>query len=795
MRARCAPRCRLPTPSHITPADALAGGIWITDSMLSSMFERYCSVAKASRRMASSAPGPLESSRRLGRRRMADATMPQTHPALPSWAYMYPADLTQWRWERPTTASSRAQTQPNDESQRSALPLPASWLSALLGWDGGVSPRAYAHNEEEGATLTVTPPEVLSKGQGTTALDMVESVQKQCLLFWDEIQALDAERGPELLVDAKARYTEMMESFQQYISLGILTSGECELALETLAEKIRDKFCKPSLHNRLLLQLYIKTVKGIRSSRLAHGEKYNRLPIKLLKGLSELNSGAHLIRGFREIMAEVTPELLGNKELGWVQTILRSCLSTWSVDPSWGNRSHLSTMVDIAQAELGVFSGRLSALQAALSSDAGIEYCLRAADAASGSLQICDRALRLSREMRISGPDIERIHVSLLAGAMRGFHLGQHPDVMKAAEKVVTEQRGQPHHHRLLINWLSVLSQMPQVTQKTLFAFMSGSYEGNRAEQVRPSSAFSEVELCHVLIEQWTSREHISYKEYRALRSRLRASGPSHGLPSLVESIYDVKKADSAFWFYIGLWQCLRAIGATERLVPALERLSRQHRARLSPALVKLAEAVTSQTGRVAEGIHGLYHGLDECHLAMEANGGLGESDHALSEMVNDTEYHPFEVFETLGQPLITKNTPSATRRRILHRRFRISQRQATILAKLSVMFSKAAHLTDSQRFRYVNHCVLLLKRHNTRGKEASAAMTGLFKVVTKDLLESGWTRPSRIRWFLWLVKKSQGAAAAAECRKALDTWAQIWARHRREERAQRDDESGNYIR
>ncbi|KAL8370655.1 hypothetical protein RB595_000834 [Gaeumannomyces hyphopodioides] len=794
MRTRCAaPRCRLPTPSHITPADSLTGGIWITDSMLSGVFERYCSVTKASRRMASSAPGPLESSRRLGRRRIADAAMSQTHPALPSWAYMYPADLTQWRWERPTPASSRAQTQPNDESAHNVPPLPASWLSALLGWDGGASPRTYAHSEEDRETVAVTPPEAVSEGQGTTALDKAESVQKQCLLFWDEIQALDAARSPELLIVAKARYTEIMESFQQYISLGILTPGECELALETLSEKIRRKFCKPSLHNRLLLQLYIKTVRGARSSRLAHAEKYNRLPIQLLKGLSELNSGAHLIRGFREVMAEVTPELLGNKELGWVQTILRSCLSTWSVGPSWRNRSHLSTVFDIAQGELGVFSGRLSALQAALSSDTGIEYCLRAADAASGSLQICDRALRLSREMRISGLDIERIHISLLANAMRGFHLGQYPDVMRAAEKAVAEQRGQPHHHRVLINWLSVLSQMPQVRQKTLFAVMSGSYESSRAEQVRSSSVFSEVELCHLLIEQWMSRGHLTYKEYRVLRSRLRGSGPGHGLPSLVESVYDVKKADSALWFYLGLWRCLQAISATGRLVLALERLSRQHRARLRPALAKLAQAVTSR--RVADGIHGLYHGLDEYHFAVEASASRGESDRALREMVNDADYHPFEVFEALGQPLITKNTHPAARKRILHRRCHISRRQAAISAKLSVMFSKAAHLTDRQRFRYVSHCVLLLKRYKTHGREASAAMTGLFKVVTKDLLESGWTRPSRIQWFLRLVKESQGAAAAAKCRKALDTWTQVWARRRREERAQREDESGNYIR
>lgn len=624
-------------------------------------------------------------------------------------------------------------------------------------------------------------------------VDKAKPIQKQCLLFWDEIHALNAACGSEPLRFAKARYIEVIELFQQYISLGILTPGECELALETLSEKIRVKFCKPSFHNRLLLQLYIKTAQGVRSSRLAHADKYDGLPIKLLQRLSKLNSGAHLIRGFREIMAEVTPELLGDEELGWVKTTLLSCLSTWSVDPNWRNRSHLSTMIDIAQGELGVFSGRLCELQAALSSHAGMEYCLRVADAASGSLEICDRALRPSREVLIPGPDIERIHVSLLAGAMRAFHLGKHPAVMRAAEKAVTEQRGKPHYHRVLINWLSVLSQMPHVRQRTLFTFMSGSHKSSKPERAHSSSAFSEVELCHVLTEQWMSRGRLTYKEYRALRSRLRASGPSHGLPSLIESVYDVKKADSAFWFYIGLWQCLQAIGATGLLVPALERLSRQHHARLRPALDKLAQAVTSRT--VADDIRGLYNGLDDHHFAVEAEGSRGKSDHAIKEMVNDHDYHPFEVFETLGQPLITKNTHSATRKRILRRRCRISRRQAAITAKLSVMFSKAAHLTDRQRFRYVNHCVLLLKRHKLHGKEASVAITRLFEVVTKDLRESGWTRPSRIHWFLRLVKKSQGDAAAAECRKVLDSWMRVCDRHHREERARRDDEHGNYIR
>ncbi|KAK4136377.1 hypothetical protein BT67DRAFT_374818 [Trichocladium antarcticum] len=98
--------------------------VWVTDSLLANAFERYCVVSRAWNRKVSHVPGPLESQRRLGRRRMGDAGTFHSPPTPPGWAFSMPLDLSQWIWEPPSLGQPAEQNQlPRDDARASKLSL------------------------------------------------------------------------------------------------------------------------------------------------------------------------------------------------------------------------------------------------------------------------------------------------------------------------------------------------------------------------------------------------------------------------------------------------------------------------------------------------------------------------------------------------------------------------------------------------------------------------------------------------------------------------------------------------
>ncbi|KAF9878993.1 hypothetical protein CkaCkLH20_03226 [Colletotrichum karsti] len=102
--------------------------IWITDGVLSSAFERYCHVSRLSRRQSSSLPGPLESGKRVGKRKMTDLHLDH-QSALPPWSIEFPMDLSKWTWQPPTLRGSREKKVMQDQQPQSILSRVAAWIS------------------------------------------------------------------------------------------------------------------------------------------------------------------------------------------------------------------------------------------------------------------------------------------------------------------------------------------------------------------------------------------------------------------------------------------------------------------------------------------------------------------------------------------------------------------------------------------------------------------------------------------------------------------------------------------
>lgn len=70
-------------------------------------FPHLASFVQTTRRTVGSVPGPLEARRRLGKRNLGDLNALQCPPTPPPWAFPYPVDLSQWKWEPPFSDSAQ----------------------------------------------------------------------------------------------------------------------------------------------------------------------------------------------------------------------------------------------------------------------------------------------------------------------------------------------------------------------------------------------------------------------------------------------------------------------------------------------------------------------------------------------------------------------------------------------------------------------------------------------------------------------------------------------------------------
>ncbi|KAF5527361.1 hypothetical protein CGCA056_v001093 [Colletotrichum aenigma] len=118
MSSRPTARCTRAVQQLRAPTEA----IWITDGLLTSAFERYCHVSHLARRNSSSTPGPLESRKRLGKRKMT-AMYLDHQSTLPPWAMELPVDLSKWKWQPPTLRQSSGGNDLHVEKDR---PAPAA---------------------------------------------------------------------------------------------------------------------------------------------------------------------------------------------------------------------------------------------------------------------------------------------------------------------------------------------------------------------------------------------------------------------------------------------------------------------------------------------------------------------------------------------------------------------------------------------------------------------------------------------------------------------------------------------
>ena len=501
-------QCRRALQRQIVPSK---DSVWITDGLLASAFERYCRVSRTWNRKASNVPGPLESQRRLGRRRMGDASTWHCPPTPPSWAFLVPLNLTQWTWKPPTLAAARENNRPRHDSL-----TPANSISLLPQWLRNPVPHQLASSTAASTSTAIADADILP------ALPPRPDPYASLLsgFRWAATHADDKRL---------ATYAgKMCSQLRQRIILGEIPPDDILLLFREIWETLDSRLQGSLLGHRLSLSFCRAIVSGLTSSKVFSPDLMDeRFWTTLLRQMSPLPADDTLCNLFVKSMAAM-PTMYRPCVSSGVLAVLARFFSAWNRSESVLGGWDIRRLLDVAiLPELYEKQHKISALPP----------CLRQSRIISTALQAA------------TPEETKR----LLSATNR-----------LVLNEVTACQRG---GRSLRYSWLYMLAQNPHVNED--FLFDAAASLSSRSLNMQPLSV---VELSSLLLTQWVSRGYLRAPKdiYRAYR-RHRGKRDEAALAALFLAIFSRGKGETRKGLYLSAWKLLAKLKQTDSAIQSLQ--------------------------------------------------------------------------------------------------------------------------------------------------------------------------------------------------------------------------------
>lgn len=502
-----ASHCRRALQRQIAPP---RDSVWISDGLLASAFERYFRVSQTWNRQASNVPGPLESRRRLGRRRMADTSTWHGPPTPPPWAFLGPLNLTQWTWQPPSLVRDTGRTRPRHDDTLAAT---AAELASL-------QPPPLREGDDR-------PPAGVLASAVSPGPNSAASVKTRISHHADVMD--DFRRTASHPDDAAfaAATNKACGKFRQKIILGEISPGDLLLLSTEIWKTLDSRLQGSPLAHRLSLSFCRAIMSGLTTSKV--------FTPPLL--------GLHFWGAFLAEMSKLPPDdtlcnLMVNVVKGMpaaerphlsyrLLALLARFFAAWNHSPSVPEGRDIRRLLDISiLGEQYETQKEVSALPA----------CLRQARALSEPL------------LRATPEETKK----LLSAAQ---HL-----VLKEATAGTADQRA------LRFSWLYTLAQIPHVNEDYLFdAAAALSAPSLNAQPL------SMIEVSSLLMTQWISRGYVVSPEriHRAFR-RHQAECDEAALASLFIAVFYRGKSETRKGLYRSAWKFLTKIDQTGYVLQSL---------------------------------------------------------------------------------------------------------------------------------------------------------------------------------------------------------------------------------
>lgn len=748
--ARC---CRAVQHQISTPLES----VWITDSALCQAFERYCGISKVAKRRASSVPGPLENRRRLGKRNIAELNSLQSHATLPAWALPNAVDLSQWKWEPPST-SPAVRFQKNQRAAPAKWPFPAV---RLPDWLGDLT--------EDRDVVTLDEHNTRTNKRSIPAGNA--SLQGELELLGSTASSMSA---PAFVQS----FQIFCGHFQQQFALGLIEGsdilGVLRLALATLDTKL-----ERTPHKEIVRTQYLKllgsVVDGILSCRVLQPSSFSsELWQTILVRLSEQNVSDNFCNLFIRVMDAIPQKYIEQSPEVWL-AVLGTVFQNWRNPDHWSGEA-VTTYISKAEHASERVDRMISS----------IKSCLMVEDVAQARILLSEAQMLTSGSRRYaldaaSAMSSHQRQVDSVSQALRSLSSEQYMQSIRTATDLALRHAAQDSltseaQHQLQYNWLRVLALLPGIGQDYLLEVSSSMFlaEG--------SMSLSNMELCQVLLDHWTSRGYL--ENANAVQDTfeiINGSNDVTAIASLASALHKRRGPSRCAGYLYSMWKYLRCLEREDEFAISLKAL-KQARG-VSPKVIKNV-AFTSDNHRVALELHSL--SVDYSHK-QHLQWGPGFWDKFMDKMAVDPVVEPDKMLQVLDiTPGATMQIPRMDSSQIKaeqkvqtgevgvdrtrqYSAFRPVQAQVARVQKAAMLLSQAPHLRSRVALRHVERCIRYLGHRNRRWSVAE--VTALARILTRDLSEGQPGRTERLRWLLRLIANTFGERVALQCGLHLKRW------------------------
>jgi hypothetical protein len=717
-------QCRRALLQHRFVPSGQHDALWITDGLLASAFERYCRVSRTWNRRASNIPGPLESHRRLGRRRMGDASTWHCPPTPPPWAFLVPPDLTQWTWHPPSLPSARQATQERHDAEaqsprQSLLSLVSQWLQEP---NGQVAPEL----------LDQTPPPPAIAQPATH--EVVLGQFRWAAAHGDNAAVVSHGHG-------------MCETLRQSIVVGEVLPHDLSRIASEIWETLESRLHGSPDGHRLSLSVCEAVLDGLTSSKvfsatLMDTPFWNSMLAQMAKLPADDGLCDAFVRSLKVMPTNHRPHVSGS-----IVAVLSRFFSEWNCSPVALQSRHTKWLLNRVFLDNSHSNRRqletLPACSQQATRIAAIPSYLRQAKKISATLALtCET------------PDEAK-------ALFQAVHC-------LALEEAASRQAG---GSALRYCWLHMLARHPHVNQD--FFFDATKSFSNPSLRLPPLSI---VELSSLLLTQWASRGYlrVPMRVYHLYRHYLRKHDDA-ALTSLFLAIFSRRSGEEKYSLYCSAWKLLAKLGRTQ---DALRSLQVFYSSR-GPLCVRMLEdlAMASKDHHMAIQLHDMWVNIKKTE---EREWHPVVFDRYAKAIVHDPDIPPSTIWRVLDIGKIeykfeinTDDSSAEPPRRVRYSLRRHSghygEWRAAVVEKAVWAFITAPHLSPRAALRHVSRAFTFL--HHVRGQPSDALLRELYRMVTRDLRESRPGRTQRLLWFLKLVERRFGAQVAMQCRLLLHEW------------------------
>ncbi|KAI9642199.1 hypothetical protein NHQ30_009001 [Ciborinia camelliae] len=763
--------------------------VWISDEDLCNAFQRFCGTSNIIRRHGSSVPGPMESRRRLGRRRMGHVTeMTQASMYDPgaSWCSSWGPEKIESQWKAPT---------PRITEQPKHPPSLPSWLT---NW-------APIPEQSLDDFMTANAEESMQKVYDVAQQE--RHIKDHFNDFETAIMGIRRDRN-DMKRDGKPREkingrhghltepTQALElclsfgeKLQQSLTLGLVTSDLLSSALRTVTsvlmeisgssyskseDSARKKHNLEGCFRRggfdmtgQLLAFYTRVWSGIVSCKVLKPIDFDSKVMGeylfLLAGLPSTNEAQLLV-------SKVLPSLSAFQLDSNVDPIL-SLLNKWSI--SWLERSKTPKNINnlLIKAEVSLIASQKSINHLRM-----LIWSNRGKETPEMLQRIRDVLIRASTDFSTASTEVwaaESIFIphshsidtmsttlATLPKEVTSTLIRSHSELISSAtfwhqKSFLGLKDYLAQSHRIRFNWLSVMSRLENIDD-SMFTEAFISLQQQDLSQFNLDTkryTLTSRQTVELVLNRWTSQglltngnAIIDTFKMKTLRSPL-----SFGL--LLWALE--KHGQLSDERLHNLFDFLRDIQGLGHIHDVINQ-SKMFNARINANV--LADLVNNMTAVNLQAAYDIY--MRHCIGKVEPE--------ACTPLIATMIYHGSEgIWAALDAPIYA--AMPKWKRKVPSPKI-LSQARIELVQEMAKAFARHKVQNPRQALRNVTQCWHYLHAHNVKPtSEISRVITQVG--ITADVRNERWGRTERVRWVLEVIEKAEGPEVADAVRRAVVKW------------------------